>query len=283
MAAAIARLLVRGDRHGPPGGPGGRRGVPETGPGAGRVTPFPANRGFVSRGFPSRSSLPHGAPSWKPTRLVDPGDHRGLDRWWRGALGLGGPTRPGVRRPGSIGLFPRRLGPGGHAARHRLKEAPDDADALRLAARAMARKDRDQAAIATYSRLELRMMLAEDYFLLGRALSRSGQDELALKALEAARSADPDRPDTLDELRRSLSGTTVPRRPRRSPSGSSASPDGKPGGSCCWGPASRRKDPAGAARALRRAFELDPDGKAAAPHPVGPLRMLLVRSLLQSG
>ena len=43
-----------------------------------------------------------------------------------------------------------------------------------------------------------------------------------------------------------------------------------------------RHDPAGAAQALQRAFELDPDGKAAAPHPAGPLRMLLVRSLLQS-
>ena len=37
-----------------------------------------------------------------------------------------------------------------------------------------------------------------------------------------------------------------------------------------------RHDPDGAARALQRAFELDPEGKAAAPHPAGPLRLLLV-------
>ena len=41
-------------------------------------------------------------------------------------------------------------------ARQRLKEAPNDEEALRLAARATARKDRDQAAISTYSRVELR-------------------------------------------------------------------------------------------------------------------------------
>src|SRR5207247_1619140 len=85
-------------------------------------------------------------------------------------------------------------------ARQRLREAPDDQEALRLAARTTARQDRDQAAIATYSRLELRLMTAEDYFLLGRALSRTGQDDLAWKSLEAARAADPDRPETLDEL-----------------------------------------------------------------------------------
>src|SRR5262249_56327098 len=85
-------------------------------------------------------------------------------------------------------------------ARSRLKEAPEDQEALRLAARTTARQDRDQAAIATYSRLELRLMTAEDYFLLGRALSRTGQDELAVKSLEAARAADPARLELLDEL-----------------------------------------------------------------------------------
>jgi hypothetical protein len=42
-------------------------------------------------------------------------------------------------------------------------------------------------------------------------------------------------------------------------------------------------DPAGAARALQRAFELDPAAKAAAPNPDRPFRTLLVRSLLQVG
>ncbi len=99
-----------------------------------------------------------------------------------------------------MGVRSARLGPAALLARRRLKAAPDDQDALRLAARATARQGGDQVAIATYARLELKRMTAEDYFLLGRALSRTGQDDLALKSLEAARDADPDRLETLDEL-----------------------------------------------------------------------------------
>jgi hypothetical protein len=44
-----------------------------------------------------------------------------------------------------------------------------------------------------------------------------------------------------------------------------------------------RNDPAGAARALQRAFELDPEGRAAAPRPLQPLRMLWARSWLEAG
>jgi hypothetical protein len=39
-------------------------------------------------------------------------------------------------------------------------------------------------------------------------------------------------------------------------------------------------DPAGAAQALNRFFELDPEGAVAAPSPVRPFRLLLARSLL---
>ncbi len=127
-------------------------------------------------------------------------------------------------------------------------------------------------------------MTAEDDFLLGRALSRTGQDELALKFLEKAQAADPDRLEMLDEL-----AQVYFRRDR--PAAAEAIADRlvhEPGweargqlllGTCL----AARNDPAGAARALRRAFDLDPEGQAASPHPVGPLRMLLVRSLLQSG
>ncbi len=93
-----------------------------------------------------------------------------------------------------IGTAPRRL------ARQRLKEAPDDGEALRLAGRATARQDHDQQAIAIYARLDLALMTPEDYFLLGRASARTGQDESALKCLKAAKSADPNRPETLNIL-----------------------------------------------------------------------------------
>jgi tetratricopeptide (TPR) repeat protein len=169
-------------------------------------------------------------------------------------------------------------------ARQRLKEAPNDEDALRLAARAMARQDRNQTAIATYSRLELQRMMAEDYFLLGRALSRTGQDELALKALEAARTADPDRLETLDELAQVYFRKDRPAAAEEIAERLVREPGWETRGQLLLGTClAARNDPAGAARALRRAFALDPEGKAASPHPVGPLRMLLVRSLLRSG
>src|SRR5262245_54494921 len=55
----------------------------------------------------------------------------------------------------------------------RLKEAPDDLQALRLAARAAARQEQDQKAVAIYHRLEAGGMDAEDFFLKGRSLSRT--------------------------------------------------------------------------------------------------------------
>ncbi len=169
-------------------------------------------------------------------------------------------------------------------ARQRLKEAPNDEEALRLAARATARKDRDQAAIATYSRVELRLMTAEDYFLLGRALSRTGQDDLALKSLEAARSADPDRPETLYELAQVYFRSDQPAAAEAIAARLVREPLWEVRGQLLMGTSlAARNDPAGAAHALDRAFELDPEGKAAAPQPVSPLRMLLVRSLLRSG
>src|SRR5947209_5887798 len=68
--------------------------------------------------------------------------------------------------------------------RERLKDAPDDPTALRLAARAAAHQDRDDSAIAIYSRLILEDMDVEDLYLLGRALSRTGKVGLACKTYE---------------------------------------------------------------------------------------------------
>ncbi len=168
-------------------------------------------------------------------------------------------------------------------ARRRLKEAPDDQEALRLAARTTARQDRDQAAISTYSRLELKQMTAEDYFLLGRALSRTGQDDLALKSLEVARDADPDRPEMLDELAQVYYRKDRPVAAEELASRLVREPGREARAQLMLGTfRAARHDPAGAARALQRAFELDPDGKAAAPQPARPLRLLWVRSLLQS-
>src|SRR5262245_64771706 len=65
-------------------------------------------------------------------------------------------------------------------AHRRLKQAPDDALVLRLAARAAARQGHDQKAIAIYDRFVVGALDPEDFFLLGRALTRTGQVEAAL-------------------------------------------------------------------------------------------------------
>jgi tetratricopeptide (TPR) repeat protein len=201
----------------------------------------------------------------------------GVFRWWTGR-GVAGPVSEGLSAYAQGDWERSAL-----LARRRLAKVPDDQDALQLAARTMARQERDKAAISTYSRLELKRMTAEDYFLLGRALSRTGQDDLALKSLEASRDADPDRLETLDELAqvysrkdRPAAAEALARRLLREP--------GREARAQLMLGALRasQNDPAGAARALQRAFELDPDGKSVSPHPAGPLRLLLVRSLLQA-
>src|SRR5689334_13698874 len=85
-------------------------------------------------------------------------------------------------------------------ARRRLKEAPDDPWALRLAARAAARQDQDQTAIALYRRLAADSRDAEDLTLLGKSLFRTGQVEGAYEAYRTALEKDPDQPEALSAL-----------------------------------------------------------------------------------
>jgi len=169
-------------------------------------------------------------------------------------------------------------------ARQRLKEEPDDGEAVRLAARAVARQDRDQQAIAIYSRLDLRLMTPEDYFLLGRASARTGQDDSALKCLKAAQADDPNRPETLDILAEIYFRKDRPAAAEETALRLVQQPGWEARGQLMLGIfRSSLNDPAGAAGALRRAFELDPTGKAAAPVTAVPFQKLLVRSLLQTG
>jgi tetratricopeptide (TPR) repeat protein len=168
-------------------------------------------------------------------------------------------------------------------ARERLKKAPDDAEALRLSARAAAHQDRDQTAIAIYSRLVVGVMDTEDFFLLGRALDRIGQVDPAFKAYETARLGNPDHPETLDALaqlylkhdRENAAEETGLRLARQ--------PGWEARGQLVVGTArAELHDPGGAARALERWLQLDPEGRAAAPAPVGLFQKLLVRSLLRT-
>jgi tetratricopeptide (TPR) repeat protein len=169
-------------------------------------------------------------------------------------------------------------------AQRRLKAAPDDARALRLAARAAARQDRDQKAIAIYDRLAADSKDAEDFSLLGRALIRLGRVDPAYRAYEQARQRDPDHPEALAALAglyllndRYHAAAEAAERLARHPSWEARA-------QVMLGTArSEVHDPAGAAAALRRWMQLDPQGGAAAPYPVASLRKLLARSWLMSG
>jgi tetratricopeptide (TPR) repeat protein len=168
-------------------------------------------------------------------------------------------------------------------ARERLKEVPDDFQAMRLAARSAARQDQDQRAAALYDRLAPGTFEAEDLFLWGRALVRGGKPEQGLKAVEAAREKDPDHPEALAVLaglylksdRTHAAATTAERLARQ--------PNWEAQAQLLLGTArSSSHDPAGAAEALLRWAELDPEGRVVAPYPVAQFRKLLARSLLEA-
>ena len=87
-------------------------------------------------------------------------------------------------------------------ARVRLKAAGEDPEGLRLMARASIRLGRDSSAMAVYQRLGPPAMQAEDLYLLGLALTRTGKTKSARDVWESARSLDPGHAETLFELTR---------------------------------------------------------------------------------
>src|SRR5262249_38639039 len=85
-------------------------------------------------------------------------------------------------------------------ARSRLKAAPTRREALRLLASANARLRRDSAANALFARLGSAALQAEDLYLLGLGLNRSGQMAEAARVWERALALEENRPETLDQL-----------------------------------------------------------------------------------
>lgn len=72
-------------------------------------------------------------------------------------------------------------------ARRWLRSAVDDAEALRLYARASIRLNRDEVGNAIYKdRLGPERMQAEDYYLVGLSLARLGRNETAVQVWEKA-------------------------------------------------------------------------------------------------
>jgi tetratricopeptide (TPR) repeat protein len=85
-------------------------------------------------------------------------------------------------------------------AKERLAEEPDDAEAVRLLARAAARLGRDDSAQALFGRLGPAAWAAEDYALIGGVLARKGKPDLALDAWTVALGTDPAQPEALGAM-----------------------------------------------------------------------------------
>jgi tetratricopeptide (TPR) repeat protein len=86
-------------------------------------------------------------------------------------------------------------------ARGRLKADDNDKVALRLLARSLVQLGRDSSAMAVYSRLGQDSLAADDFYLLGIALTRTG-DPRGIKVWEQAHIAAPNHPEILFELTR---------------------------------------------------------------------------------
>ena len=88
-------------------------------------------------------------------------------------------------------------------AREALKAEPNDMEALRIYARALARLGRDESAWAIYNnRLGLGRFLPEDYFLAGSILARDDELDKALSVWKKGATIPPDHPELLDALSR---------------------------------------------------------------------------------
>lgn len=168
-------------------------------------------------------------------------------------------------------------------ARARLKSRPDDLDALRLLARATARRGRDETSEAIYRRLGAKAMEAEDLFLLGHGLRRRGRIGPALAALGAARDADPDHPETLDELSSYWAESGSPLQAAGAAERLARRPGWEARGAVRLARLRRELfDPQGATEVLADALRRDPALTRSGTTPA-EARKLLARCLLESG
>jgi tetratricopeptide (TPR) repeat protein len=167
-------------------------------------------------------------------------------------------------------------------ARARVKAAPDDSGALRLLARSTARLGRDSTANALFARLGSAALESEDLFLLGLGLYRSGQVAQAERVWVRALAMDVHHPETLEQL-----GTLYASRNRLAEAAVLAERlSGQPGwefkGELILGSLrSELNDPAGGAKALRRAFER-PEAARLSIGVASKYQKLLGRMLIQT-
>ena len=167
-------------------------------------------------------------------------------------------------------------------ARERLKSRPDDPEGLRLLARALLQQQRDQPAMALCERLGDRGLEAEDFFLLGQALIRSGKKESAIQLWRRAVGKDPHHNKTWVSLAQIFFQLDLLNEAARAADLLSAQPGWEARANLMLGQIrAAQSDPAGAARAYQ--IVLDHLDEWRGIDDLGQIRKRQARFLLQLG
>lgn len=87
-----------------------------------------------------------------------------------------------------------------NAARSRLKQVSGDREAIRLLARASVQLGRDTSAMALYDQLGQSAMEADDLYLLGKTLARTGNSKGSVEVWKEGLKETPDHSETLFEM-----------------------------------------------------------------------------------
>ena len=152
-------------------------------------------------------------------------------------------------------------------ARDRLKNFPDDRDALRLLARSLGRLNDDVAA-GIYWRLGVEGAEAEDYFLLASTLMRQGEEGRAMVFFERAQSVDPNHAETLNALTRLYEAKSYPTAAAEVARRLAKQPGWEARGNWALGTLlMRRHDGTDAADSLREILRRDPSGEKIGAKP----------------
>lgn len=169
-------------------------------------------------------------------------------------------------------------------ARDYLRTRPNDADALRLLARAGGRLGRTDSTRTIYKeRVGTENMEAEDYYVLSRGFLAENQVDRAITVMEAGLASDPRHPELLQELARLYAQQDDLLKATRLAERLATIPGLEARGELLVGVLkAEQSDPAGTAEHLSRALERDPLLKEAPTTPA-KARKLLARSELQLG
>ena len=112
--------------------------------------------------------------------------------WWNSLRRASDPLRPG------LDAYARGdWNTAAKVARERTKEFADDLAAVQLLARTSVQMGRDSSALSLFNRLGPDFMTADDFYLLGIAVSRTGNPKGGVEVWEQGLRANPDHPGIL--------------------------------------------------------------------------------------